>query len=394
VLALLHSHRVVGPANSPGIGLFVRIVRVGSTLAAVFSAHAAVNRRLMRIVRIEDASTPISQRVSVLIPARNEAHRIAPTLRSLQHLDWSTTEVIVLDDHSSDGTADVVRGLLPTARVIEGEDLPDGWLGKPWACEQLGRAAGGEVFVFLDADVWLSGGAIPASIAVMRRHNLALLSPYPRQTVGSLGERVVQPLLQWLWLTFLPLRLAERPSTPSMTAANGQLLLIDAAMWRSIGGHGSVRDAVIEDVELARHVKRAGGRATVADGSEVVSCRMYDGWDDLSAGYTKSLWAALPSRAVARVVGGVLALAYLVPPFGLLIGLLTRRNPLSVIGGVGYAAAITGRVVSARATGGRASDAALHPASVLSLLWLGRRSFRAKAAGTLSWKGRLIGGAK
>jgi hypothetical protein len=374
------------------------VVGAAAALAAALATHTAVNAVVMRrahpgVPPIE-GSTAGGVMVSVLIPARNEAHRIGPTIDSVLRCDGiDEMEVLVLDDHSTDGTAEVAArhaGADVRLRVLPGEDLPAGWMGKPWACQQLGEAARGEVLVFVDADVELKPAALRATIDLLARHQLSLVSPYPKQIAVGVGERVVQPLLQWLWLTFLPLRVAERPHPVSMAAANGQVLAMTASVWRTIGGHGSVRREVIEDVALARAVKRAGFRATVADGSEVVTCRMYQGWDDLQAGYSKSLWAALPNRTASRAVGTLLGLIYLVPPVALLAGVLVGRRRLWLLGGSGYLSGVVGRIISARVTGGRVSDAWQHPASIAMLLWLGRRSWRQHDAGELRWKDRSI----
>src|SRR6185436_11595038 len=140
-----------------------------------------------------------------------------------------------------------------------------------------------DVLVFLDADVRLRPGAIAATVALLGERDL--VCPYPRQVAGTAAERLVQPLLQWSWLTFLPLRLAERSPRPSLSAANGQLLAVRRAAY-----------------------ERAGGRGGVADGTALADCRMYAGWPELRDGYTKSLWAAFGSPARAGCVAGLLAL--------------------------------------------------------------------------------------
>src|SRR5205807_5961315 len=134
--------------------------------------------------------------------------------------------------------------------------LPSGWLGKPHACWHLARAATGTVLVFVDADVVLAPDAVAGAVSLLRNEGLAFVSPYPRQLAGSWLERLVQPLLQWSWLAFLPLRLAERGHRPSLANANGQLLVVDTAAYRRAGGHASVRAEVVDDVALARSLRR------------------------------------------------------------------------------------------------------------------------------------------
>jgi len=291
--------------------------------------------------------------------------------------------VLVLDDASTDGTGRIARSL--GVPVLPGRPLPPGWLGKPYACQQLADAAdpAADVLLFLDADVVLRPGAVAATVALLDEHDLDLVCPWPRQLAVTAAERLVQPLLQWSWLTFLPLRLAERSARPSLAAANGQLLAVRRPAYDRAGGHAAVRAEVVEDVALLRAVKRAGGRGGVADGTALAGCRMYAGWPELRDGYTKSLWAAFGSPAGAAGVVGLLALAYLVPPAAALLGSRT--------GLAGYAAGVIGRVVTARRTGGRAwPDALAHPASVAAFGWLTARSLRAHHAGALVWKGRRI----
>lgn len=352
------------------------LVAAGSALAAAGTAHAAVNAVLLR----RPHRGPAPGRVSVLIPMRDEAAHVRDCLAAVLAQD-GVHEVLVLDDGSADGTGDLARAL--GVRVLTGTPLPPGWLGKPYACQQLADAADPacDVLVFLDADVRLRPGAIAATVGLLRE--LDLVSPYPRQLAVTPAERLVQPLLQWSWLTFLPLRLAERSGRESLSAANGQLLAVRRAAYDQAGQHASVRAEVVEDVALLRAVKRAGGRGGVADGTQLADCRMYDGWPPLRDGYTKSLWSAFGSPLGAAGVAGLLALAYLVPPLAALAG--------SRIGLAGYAAGVTGRVVTARRTGGRTwPDAFAHPLSVALFTGLTARSIRFHRAGKLSWKGRQL----
>ncbi len=345
--------------------------------AGLLALHAAVNARLLRV----PTASSTGVRVSVLLPVRDEAHRVEPCLRALLAQEGVDLEVVVLDDGSTDGTAAVVREVVdgdPRVRVLIGAPLPPGWLGKPHACQELADAAAptSEVLVFIDADVVLAPRAVAATVALLEETRLDLLSPYPRQETPG-ATALVQPLLQWSWLTFLPLRLAERSSRPSLSAANGQLLAVRRSTYLRAGGHAAVRDAVVEDVELLRAIKRVGGTGGVCDGTALATTRMYDSWEELVEGYGKSLWT-LPLPAVA-----VLAALYVVPPLAALRG--------SRAGLLGYLAGVAGRAVSARRTGGRVlPDAVAHPASVAALCALAVRSRVLHSRGVLAWKGRPL----
>ena len=365
------------------------LTTVGTSLAVLGTAHAAWN---LRLLRVPPADPPeVAEPVMLLLPVRDEVERVGPCLRSLlaqtgvRHL-----KVLVLDDESSDGTADVVRQVArddPRVRVLTGAPLPDGWWGKTWACQQLAVAALGAsadgVLVFVDADVVLAPHAVASTVALLRWTGLDLVSPYPRQVAGSPAERLVQPLLQWSWATTLPLRLAERSARPSLSAANGQLLAVDAAAYVECGGHAAVCAALLDDVALLRALKAAGGHGGVVDGTDLATCRMYDGWPALRDGYAKSLWSAFGSPAGAVAVVGVLGVAYVVPPLAALRGSRT--------GLLGYVAAVAGRVLLGRRVRARVvPDALAHPVSIVAFGWLTGLSLVRRARGRLTVSGRRV----
>jgi hypothetical protein len=357
--------------------------------AMALTAHSMLNARRLR--RPERPAAVAEAQVSVLLPLRDEEANVEPCLSALlAQQNVPRLEIVVLDDGSTDGTAKEVRRVATgdaRVRLVTGAPLPPGWLGKPHACDQLASHASGEVLVFVDADVVLEPDALAAALAQLEESGLDLISPYPRQIAVGVGERLIQPLLQWSWLTFLPLRAAERSPRPSLAAANGQFLLVRRAAYTAAGGHAAVRDQVLEDIALLRAVKRTGGRGVVTDGSELAECRMYGSWPELREGYSKSLWAAFGSPSGAAVTVGLMTACYVVPAVAALRG--------SRWGLAGYAAGVAGRVVAARASAGRPwPDAFAQPVSVLAFGWLVARSWRGRRAGTLRWKGRPIAAAE
>jgi hypothetical protein len=365
----------------------VRVVRALSAVAVLGAVHAAVNTALRRR---PPANLPTVDRpVTVVLPVRDEESAVGASLAGVlaQH-GVGSLRVVVADDGSTDGTADVVRSVADErVRLVTAPPLPAGWLGKPFACA-VGAAAVdavlGELLVFVDADVRLAADAVAAAAAVLDAHGLDLVSPWPRPVTGTAAERLVQPLAPWLWATTLPLRLAERSPRPSLAAANGQFLVVTRAAYERAGGHAAVRDQVIEDVALLRAVKRAGGRGVPVEGHRLASCRMYDGWPALREGYAKSLWASVGgSPAASATAAAVLTAVYVVPALAALRG--------SRAGLIGYAAGVAGRAVVAARTGGRAwPDALAHPVSVLLFDVLMATSLRGHRRGTLRWRGRAI----
>jgi glycosyltransferase involved in cell wall biosynthesis len=361
------------------------LVRGGAAVSVLAAAHAAVNTQLLR--RPPAFAPPVAVPVTVVLPVRDEADQVTDCLAAVldQH-GVPRLRVVVVDDGSTDDTPDLVAaGADDRVELLPAVPPGPGWLGKPNACAQGAAVAGdAEVLVFVDADVRLMPDAIASAVALLDAHRLDLVSPWPRQLAGGPAERLVQPLQQWLWATFLPLRLAERSPRPSLAAANGQFLVVRRVAYDRAGGHAAVRGAVIEDIALLRAVKAAGGRGVVVDGSTLAACRMYSGWAEVREGYAKSLWSAVGGRpAAAAAAATVLSAVWLVPPLAALTG--------SRAGLVGYAAGVAGRVVVAGRTGGRVwPDSLAHPVSVALLDVLVTRSLVGHRRGRLHWRGRTV----
>ncbi len=354
-------------------------------MAVAGAVHSWWNLRCLRVLpRAVPEQLP---RVSLLVPARDEAATIGQCLTSLRRqLNLPDVEILVLDDRSSDGTSEVIAHHLedPRVHLTRGEtEPPAGWLGKPWACHRLSESATGQVLVFVDADVTLAPDAVARSLTLLAEGELDAVSPYPRQIALTWSERMIQPLLQWSWSTFLPLGPAERSPRTSLVAANGQLLAISRDAYDTVGGHASIRGEVIDDVALFQQLKRVGRRGALADGTDVAACRMYEDWNSLRDGYSKSLWSATGSPVGASALVALMALAYVVPPVAALLG--------SRVGAIGYVGAVGGRAwVAHRVRGRMWPDSFLHPLSVIGFGYLTARSWVGHRRGSLTWKSRPL----
>jgi hypothetical protein len=258
--------------------------------------------------------------VSVIIPARDEAARIGACLTGLAAQRYHRFEVIVMDDHSSDGTADVVRAFaprLPALSVFAGATLPNGWAGKCWACWQGASQARGELLLFLDADVAPQPDLLATMIARTGADRLDMLSLIPLVRLDSLAERLVLPAFIALIARIFPLAQVNDPRSP-LSFAIGQCLLMRRVAYAAVGGHRAVRGSVLEDMELAHLAKTSGLRMAALDAPNLIEVRMYSGWASLVEGLRKNAIAGSRSGGWRSALFGLRQLLMVALPLDLL----------------------------------------------------------------------------
>jgi glycosyltransferase involved in cell wall biosynthesis len=232
--------------------------------------------------------------VSVLIPARNEEVNIGTILNDLVHQHYKNIEVIVFNDLSGDRTAEIVEqfALLDTRiKLINSDILPDGWLGKNYACFSLSSVARGEYLLFLDADVRLGSNIIGNAISYLRHHHLGLLSIFPKQIIKSFGERITVPNMNYILLSLLPLFLVRKSGFSSLAAANGQFMFFNAGTYRLLSPHEKMKNNKVEDIAIARYFKNEKHPIACMLGDETIQCRMYAGFSDAVNGFSKNVTA-------------------------------------------------------------------------------------------------------
>jgi chlorobactene glucosyltransferase len=244
--------------------------------------------------RIESFSKPDSGPLfSILIPARNEELNIKRCVSSVLAQDYTNFEVIVLDDNSQDATPQIVAEIASTGerlRLIKGERLPPGWSGKNWACHQLSQAAGGDVFLFMDADTYMKPGALRATVGALRDNQTGLLSALPAEETVTWGEKLIVPIIHWAIFCIMPLMLAFKKKMPALSVSHGQYMCFTKEAYIQIGGHAGVRNRIVEDKEITRLIVKAGIKWRLFDGTNVLGCRMYRSSKEALEGLIKNLF--------------------------------------------------------------------------------------------------------
>lgn len=278
-------------------------------------------------------------RVSVVIPARNEARNIERCLRSVLGSKHPDLEVIVVDDHSTDETGGLARAIAlddARVRVIMPDPLPEGWFGKQWACTAGAAVATGEILLFTDADTVHAPDLMARSVNAMRARGADLLSVAGRQELGTFWERAVQP--QMFGILVARYGSTERVSNatrPEDAIANGQCIFITRAAYDASGGHAAVRDKVAEDLALAQRFVRQGRRLALVAGLDQLGTRMYTSLDEIVRGWRKNVYVggrdAMPSGPLMRALFPMALLAAplfsLAPVVAFLAGLAGLASP-------------------------------------------------------------------
>jgi glycosyltransferase involved in cell wall biosynthesis len=326
----------------------------------------------------------LTPRVSVLLPARNEAQNLRTNLPTLISALPSGSELIVLDDDSNDETTVIAQTL--GVRVIRGLPLPSDWSGKNWACHQLSQAAQGEIFLFVDADVSCSPQAIERSLSILETQRLDVLSAFPKQRLETLLEKAVLPFLMHLPVTLLlPLRAVTSLRSPRIAAANGQWLMIRAKSYKKLGGHQALRDQVLEDVQLSRLAKRQGLRVGAAYASRDLFVRMYTSPRALAEGLSKNLSLLLGVRTLPVLLRSTgLFLLFGLP---IVLPFFAPESALSYFP-LGVLAIL--RIGSAYLMRGSWVEIALHPFGAVGIYALSLLSLFRERRGQTTWKGRAL----
>ncbi|MCF8215442.1 MAG: glycosyltransferase family 2 protein [Chlorobium sp.] len=334
--------------------------------------------------------------VSILVPARNEEENIELCVLSLLAQHYPCYEVIVLDDGSQDDTPGILRRIEalagPQLRIVQGKPLPDGWHGKAWACQQLGDIASGELLLFTDADTRHEPDALFRSVTALRQGGADMLTLTPYQEMHGFWEKLVVPLIYFILMCYLPLRMVRTSPKTAFCSAIGQYILFRRDIYWRIGGHAAVKDAIVEDVWLCKAVKRAAGKIAIFNGTDVVSCRMYRTPGDIVRGFSKNLFAGLGYSITGLIALVVLTLSFHIIPYGFVAAALFQGDfafSLFLFPLLQIMLAVFCRVLIAGKFRQPAGYASLHAFSQLALVAIALNSFAiAKFGKGPQWKGR------
>ncbi len=369
---------------------------VTAIIACVFAAIPAVltwqNLKIFRTSPKAEFPEP----VSVLVPARNEERVLDDFIRNVLASQGVELELVVLDDASTDSTAERVSQWSdrdPRVRLVHGKKLPQGWCGKQHACYQLAESARFDTFLFLDADVTVQPDAIARSVAFLNQSKIDLGSGFPHQETPTVAGWLLLPLIHFVLLGYLPLSRSRLSNDPSLAAGCGQLFITTRSAYYAAGGHAVIKSSLHDGIMLPRAFRKAGLRTDIFDASDIASCRMYETNRDVLQGITKNATEGIgaPKTIVPFTIllgGGVVA------PTLLLACMFTGNSQswITMTGTLsGLALSYFPRIMTLSRFRQSTGSVCFHPLAVgmfLAVQWfaLGRRILGIKT----SWKGRSL----
>jgi chlorobactene glucosyltransferase len=336
------------------------------------------------LLEIHQSSTT-NEKISILIPARNEEDNLPHTLDSLIKIEDFIAEIFILDDHSTDKTAEIIEKYAqkyPVIKLIKGTALPESWLGKNWACHQLAEKAHGNYILFIDADVQLEKDAIEAALFEMKKDKLALLSIFPTQIVKTWGEKIVVPIMKFILLSLLPLFLVKKKNHHTLAAANGQFMLFDKKIYDQIQPHAQVRNRITEDISIMKMMKKDNLAVNVLLGNNLVRCRMYHSGKEALAGFSKNFFEGFGNHFI-----GLLIFLYCV---GIGQLFLWKINPLLAL--TSFILMIIQQMLLAKMSNLAYWELVfLHPMRIIALHWIAFSSVKRTFTKNNVWKDRKVG---
>ncbi|MEI8085436.1 MAG: glycosyltransferase family 2 protein [Paludibacter sp.] len=243
--------------------------------------------------------------VSILIPARNEEKNIGKLLDDLLTFDYPHFEIIVYNDNSTDNTGNIVQEYCSnnqSIKLLNGKEPDVGWLGKNYACHQLSVQAKGEILLFMDADVRVENGLLEKSMAYMQKHELNLLSIFPKQMMNNIGVQLSVPLMNWILLSLLPLCLVRLSSWKSFSAANGQFMMFNTHTYKQIFPHKHFKNNKVEDIAILHYFKERKLKVATLLGDNDIRCKMYNSLHEAIEGFSKNIFEFFGGSALITIL--------------------------------------------------------------------------------------------
>lgn len=335
--------------------------------------------------------------VSIILPVRNQAKTVMDCARSLIGLRYPNKEIIIVDGASTDGTRDQIHQFKNDVTILEEEPLPQGWVGKNWACNQGYLKAKGDLLLFTDGDSVHGTDSLTRAVGFLQSERADMVTLAPGTILRSFWEKVLQPPIFLLIMILVGGKLVNNDNREN-AIGNGQYMLFRREAYEKIGGHSAVRDKIVEDYNLARLLKKSGMRLRFVTAADALGVRMYQSLGEIWRGWRKNFYTVSEKlmlwKAITRIV---LMLTFLVAPFAILLyGLLilpaNLLNPYLLSGAFMSGLLWLGIIILDRSIKVSSAYALLFPIAILVYIGIGVDStLRGSLGYGFAWKDRVYG---
>ncbi len=337
--------------------------------------------------------------ISILIPARNEEKNIKKCLDSLIAQGYKNIEILVLDDNSTDNTAEIVRNISKNCgflKLIKGKPLKKGWTGKNYACYQLFKKSKGEYLFFTDADTVHEKNSVSSAIACLLKEKLDILSACPRQMMNSFHERMVIGLTNFQVL-IPPLVFMKKSKIPIFGSGIGSLMLARRKSYMAIGGHERIRGSCIEDTSISKLFIKMGYKFMIFNGVKIYSTSLYKNFRDIYDGFCRIFMGNFNNNKISVSSIILVLFIFFLQPFILLPAILFIDFNVNVLFNINLAllsfqilVILLTRAMAVLKINGKIYNIFLHPISIFYMIFMDLALiFRKRNEPSISWKGRL-----
>jgi chlorobactene glucosyltransferase len=374
----------------------IPIIEMIILLVSIFFCLTTISNLLTFKKPHKELIQKLQPSVDILIPSRNEEKSISKCLDSLLKQTYSNMNILVLDDQSTDNTASIVKNYVTKhnhVKLIKGKNIPEGWLGKNWACQQLGEIASSDLILFSDADTCFEKDLIENTINLITNKQIDFITLIPRRETQSIFVKITLSFIDWFIIACLPKIVCEKLSFQSLSIAFGQFMLIKRKTYEKIKGHETFKNSAVDDIELGRLVKKEHFSWRIYNGTNAVRTTMYKNTKELTEGLTKNIYPSFGYHITLFLITWIIvALISMMPLLSILINFLQLTDdlfsyPLSIIS---ILLMFSTWIVSLSINSQSKWLAFTYPISFGMILYLGLKSLFLCISGKTTWKNRTL----
>tara|TARA_Y100001936_G_scaffold229029_1_gene250754 strand:- start:4432 stop:5571 length:1140 start_codon:yes stop_codon:yes gene_type:complete len=331
-------------------------------------------------------------KVSVLIPARNEEKNIEKCVNSIIEQGEIVEEILVYNDHSTDKTEKIIKSLVKKYKNIvkqtETKNLPEGWLGKNYACHRLAISSKSEYILFVDADTTLKNKAISNLYKICTKSDNSMISAWPKIVMKTKIEKLLMPILNLIVFTIFPYIISTKINLPNLGLAHGACIFFNKKTYLKLGGHKLVKNNFFEDTSLAKKWRTFGEKSKIINGENIITVRMYKSFNEITEGFTKNFYPALGSVIRFFIFQVYFFVAYIL--FPILILVFVFQSKVDILFFIVIFLSYLPRIIINLKFRYGITSLVVNPLSIIIMLYIGFRSYyHSLIKKNITWKKRI-----